>query len=30
MSEEPKKRGRKPKKKPYFGPEEEESGKEIS
>ena len=27
MSEEPKKRGRKPKKKPYFGPEEEEAVK---
>jgi hypothetical protein len=29
MSEEPKKRGRKPKKKPYFGPEEEEAVKKY-
>lgn len=29
MSVEPKKRGRKPKKKPYFGPEEEEAVKKY-
>ncbi len=29
MLEEPKKRGRKPKKKPYFGPEEEEAVKKY-